>query len=367
MIGRVVRNRTVQVTSALLVGAACIWLSLRVVAFDTLLAEFSSFSLPLIALATVNVVLVSVVKALRWQWLYADAQPRLPWSTHFGILMLAQMLNLLIPLRLGEIARLGLMRQEGRPVGLTFGTIVVEKTLDLLAIGFVVLAGAPLALIPSSLKQEAGAAGLILGIVLFIALLVFGRLERPIVNALAAIPEPGHTGWARIFNWVRHAIASTLSSMATLRGRQLVRVAALTAAIWLLSIFTMQIMLVAFGLDVGWGAALALMLAGMASHWAPTPPAMIGVVGAVAMAVLASFGVDPVRGLALGTVLNVVLVGPPMVLGSIELALRLGRLGGTLSRASLQRAAGLSSDADRSGANRAAVVRPVEEGGHEQA
>ena len=49
--------------------------------------------------------------------------------------MISQMLNLVFPIRLGELARLGLMRQEGRPVGVTFGTIVVEKALDLLAVG----------------------------------------------------------------------------------------------------------------------------------------------------------------------------------------------------------------------------------------
>ena len=48
-----------------------------------------------------------------------------------------------------------------------------------------------------------------------------------------------------------------------------------------------------------------MMLALTSSNWAPTPPAMIGVVGAVTMAVLASFGVEPARGLALGTVFNV--------------------------------------------------------------
>lgn len=361
MFGRLVRNRSVQVVAALLVGALCVWLSLRVVGLAALLAEFDTFSLPLVALAAGSVVLVAMGKALRWQWLYADEPPRLPWSTHFSILMIGQMLNLLVPIRLGEVARLGLMRQEGRPVGLTFGTIVVEKSLDLLAIGFIVLAGVPLALIPTSLRTEAGTAGLILGVVLFAALLLLGRLERPIVAALARVPEPPGVRAARALNWIRHAVASALASMAALRGRQLVRAAALTAAVWLLSIVTMQIMLTAFHIDAGWSAALALMLAGMSSHWAPTPPAMIGVVGAVTMAVLAAFGVDPARGLALGTVLNVVLVGPPVVIGSVALSLRLWRLGGALSGASLRHAAGLSTASDR-----AAAPVPTEKGGREQ-
>ncbi len=269
------------------------------------------------------------------------------------------MLNLVIPIRVGEIARMGLMRQKGHPVGLTFGTIVVEKTLDLLAVGLIVLAAVPLALIPASLRMQAGAAGVLLGVVLFAALLVLGRLEKPIVAALARVPEPRGRRLARAWNWARKAIGAVLASMASLRGRQLARVAGLTAGIWLLSLATVAVMLSAFNVDAGWSAALAVMLALTSSNWAPTPPAMIGVVGAVTMAVLAAFGVDPSRGLALGTVLNGVLVGPPVLLGGIALGLSFWRLGETLSANGLRRAAGLAGEGER-----AAPTGPTKEGGH---
>ncbi|MGE5603571.1 MAG: lysylphosphatidylglycerol synthase transmembrane domain-containing protein [Nitrososphaerales archaeon] len=359
MAGRLLRRRSLQVAGGLLVGAICLWVSLRQVQFGAFLAQFASFSFPLVGLATASVVLVACGKALRWQWLYAGAPPPLPWSTHFSILMISQMLNLVVPIRLGEVARLGLMRQQGRPVGLTFGTIVVEKTLDLLAVGLVVLAALPLALIPESLRMEAGAAGVLLGVVLFAALLVLGRLEKPIVAALARIPEPRGPRLARLLNWGRHAAASTLASMASLRGKQLARVAGLTAGIWLLSLVTVQIMLAAFRIDAGWSAALVVMLALMSSNWAPTPPAMIGVVGAVTMAVLAAFGVEPSRGLALGTVLNGVLVGPPVLLGGVALGIRFWALGETLSATTLRRAAGLSG---RTAANE--TTSAMQEGGH---
>ncbi len=356
--GRLLRHRGLRAVGALLVGAVCLWLSLRQVKGDAFLAQLTAFSLPLAAGATGCVVLVALTKTLRWQWLYGDTQPRLPWSTHFEILMIAQMLNLVVPIRLGEVARLGLMRQEERPVGVTFGTIVVEKTFDLLAVGFIVLAAVPLALIPASMRGEASAAGLLLGVVLFAALLALGRLERPIVALLARIPQSAHPGLARGLNWARRAIGAALGSMATLRGGQLVRVSAMTAVIWLLSLVTVQIMLAAFGLRLGWGAGLAVMLALTSSNWAPTPPAMIGVVGAVTMAVLAPFGVDAALGLALGTVLNIVVVGPPVLMGGVALWLRVYRLGESLSAGSLRRAAGLHRGDDLGAA------RAAEKGGH---
>lgn len=359
MIGRLLRHRALQVAGALLVGAVCLWLSLRQVQGDAFLAQLTAFSFPLAAAAIACVILVAAGKALRWQWLYDRTPPNVPWSTHFGVLMISQMLNLVIPIRIGEVARLGLMRQEERPVGVTFGTIVVEKTFDLLAVGLIMLAAVPLALIPASMRVEAGAVGVLLGVVLFVVLLALGRLERPIVAALAHIPEPRDARVARALNWARRAIAATLGSMASLRGGQLVRVSAVTAAIWLVSLVTVQVMLAAFGLRLGWSAALAVMLALTSSNWAPTPPAMIGVVGAVTMAVLSGFGVDPALGLALGTVLNGVLVGPPVLLGGVALWLRLWRLGETMSAGGLRRAAGLQRRGEE-----VEVVRGTREGRH---
>jgi hypothetical protein len=83
------------------------------------------------------------------------------------------------------------------------------------------------------------------------------------------------------------------------------------------------------------------MMALTFSNWLPTPPAMIGVVGAVAVAVLTSFGVPPAQALALGTGLNVVLVVPPVLLGIWATWARLLRLPGVPGR--LHQALGLAT------------------------
>ena len=142
---RLARNSTLRVAVALLIGLLCLWLSLRGVPLAVLRDQMLRVSPSLVALAALCVVLVAAGKALRWQWLYGAGVPARPWLTHFAILMIGQMLNLVIPIRIGELARLGLMRQEERPLGVTFGTIVVEKALDLLALGLIVLLAVPLA------------------------------------------------------------------------------------------------------------------------------------------------------------------------------------------------------------------------------
>jgi uncharacterized protein (TIRG00374 family) len=336
------RGRFWQVAGALLVGAACLWFSLRGVGLAEFRAELTDFSPALVLLATGSVILVAATKALRWRWLYGRLGLDRPWSTHFNILMIAQMLNLVIPIRLGEVARLGLMRQEGRPVSVTFGTIVVEKGLDLLAVGLIVLLFAPVALLPEASSSLANFTGPLLGAVIFLFLVAVGRFHASLLRLVDAIPQPARPRLAWWVSRVQRGLRAVLMSMADLSGAQLLRVTALTAVIWIVSLATVYVMLAAFGLSLGWGAALALMLALTSSNWAPTPPAMIGVVGAVTVAVLAPFGVDQTQALALGTVLNLVLVGPPVLLGGIALGIRLWRMGEALQGGGLRRAAGLT-------------------------
>jgi glycosyltransferase 2 family protein len=341
------RSRIWQVAGALVIGAACLWFSLRGVRLAAFRAELADFSVPLVMLAVATVTLVAAAKALRWQWLYGSAGRDRPWSTHFGVLMIAQMLNLVIPIRLGEVARLGLMRQEGRPVGVTFGTIVVEKGLDLLAVGLIVLLFAPILLLPAAARVDAASTGPLLGLLIFLFLLAVGRFHATLLRLVDSIPSPQSARLAWLVLRVQQGARAVLRSMAELRGAQLLRVTALTAAIWLISLVTVRIMLSAFGLELGWDASLALMLALTSSNWAPTPPAMIGVVGAVTVAVLGPFGVEQTEALALGTVLNLVLVGPPVLLGSAALAIRLWRMGESLHLGGLREAAGLGGPPER--------------------
>jgi uncharacterized protein (TIRG00374 family) len=331
-----------RMAGGVLIGVACLWLSLRYVRPDLFAHAMAAASWPWVAAATAGVLAIAAAKALRWQWLYPpDARP-LPWRTHFGILMISQMLNLLISVvRLGELARLELMRREGRPVGMTLGTIVLEKSLDLLAVQALLLLAVPLAILPDWLRARTGIGVLASGACLLAALLLVSRYRDRLLAWIARIPEPRRPFWARWVVRLRRLLQTTLESIAALRGPRLLRVAALTTLIWLGSAAVLVAMLLAFHLPPDWGAAFVLMLALTFGNWLPTPPAMVGVVGAITVAVLTPFGVPSAQALALGTVLNVVLVAPPIVLGVWATGARLLRLPAAPGR--LHRALGLAA------------------------
>ena len=335
-----------KIAGGVLVGIACLWLSLRQVRPDLFARALAAASWPWVAVALIGVTLIAAAKALRWQWLYPpDARPA-TWRTHFAILMISQMLNLLVSvIRLGELTRMELMRREGRPVGMTLGTIVLEKSLDLLVVQALLLLAVPLAILPNWLRARTGVGALVVGVGVLAALLLVSRYRERLLAWTERIPEPRSPFWARWADRLRRLFQTTLDSIAALRGPRLVRVAALTTLIWLGSMAVLEAMLVAFHVPPDWGTAFVLMIALTFSNWLPTPPAMIGVVGAVTVVVLTPLGVPPAQALALGTVLNVVLVAPPVLLGIWATWARLLRLPGSPGR--LHQALGLATPGSR--------------------
>jgi uncharacterized membrane protein YbhN (UPF0104 family) len=328
--------------AGLLVGGACLWLSLSGVDLQRVAEELARIAWPWAGVSVVGVILVSAGKALRWQWLYPLGSQPLSWRTHFSVLLVAQMLNLVVPVRLGEVARLGLMRQEHRPVGTTLGTIAVEKSPDLTASGALLIAVVPAVLLPGWLRSAAGLGLFLIGLGLLMALCVVGGHRKRIVRWMTAL-RPRSAAWARWSDRLLGLADTMLQGLGGLGGRRLVGVVILTGLIWLTSVAVMRAMLMAFRVQGGWTAALVLVLAIAFSNLAPTPPALVGLIGAVTEEALAPFGVARPQALALGTMLNLVLVGPPVVLGGWVVGVRLMRLAASRAPRRLQRALGLDA------------------------
>lgn len=124
------------------------------------------------------------VRALRWRLLYAPIGHTPDLGNTFGAVVVAYMANLAFP-RLGEVMRCAVLRTSDKiPVEKSLGTVIIERLIDVLCFGIIVLIG--LAAVYDKLKDwlydEITASGkfnprllaLLLG--LFVALLVIGLL-----------------------------------------------------------------------------------------------------------------------------------------------------------------------------------------------
>ncbi len=298
------------------IGALCLWLLLRGLALKEVgsaLAQARPFWL---GLALLSVVAVALLKSVRWWFLYPQPYRPPSWRQTFPVLMTAQMLNVLIPFRVGEVARVGLMIPEGAPAGMTLSTIVVEKSLELLAVGTLVVLILPVSVLPDWFPLSDGVSmGLAGGLLLAVLLMIWvgrvwvERLAGRILGLGGWLPESWQVAGLRVVSQVLEGLGALTSY------RTALPVIFLTALSWSASVFTMGAVLVAFGLPVQWQMALVLSLAIYLSNLVPTPPALVGVVGAVTVMTLRWFAVPRPTATALGLVLNVVLVGPLVLMG----------------------------------------------------
>ena len=258
--------------------------------------------------------------AARWQRLFT---PHAPPSKRrlFGILTIAQLVNGVLPAKLGPLVRAYLAGNgESQGVAFALTTIAGEKLVEgisLLAIGAVLLPFAPLAdwLRPAS-WVGVGLLLLALALVVWIAFRheTAGRwLERWLAR------------WPRLLGAARSALAA----LDVWRDhRAMLALAGWSAVIWGITVLLNQLLLWSLGIDVPLVAPVLLMVVLQIGVRVPSSPGSIGVFHYLSVLTLSLFGVEKDLAFSYGVLLHLVTYLPPSVLGIAYL----GRSGYSLSR-----------------------------------
>jgi uncharacterized membrane protein YbhN (UPF0104 family) len=262
-----------------------------------------------VALGLLAVAGTAAAKVLRWRLLFYPSHEGLRLSTLVSALLIGQTINLLLPARLGELARAYLVAQDEKRSALSvLGTIVVEKTLD----GLALLLLMPL---PPWLRLSGGLAALMTGALLAMVLLFTGARQR-VVTA---------SDWlGQILPVLRslrlgERVSSLGDGLGSLRawgvqGRLLIW----TAAIWVLAGLTNYFVLLALRIEVPLLLASVLVLTVVhLGLVVPTSPARIGVFHYLCLLALSLLGVEESAALAFGLVLHGIVVLPVLALGLV--------------------------------------------------
>jgi len=287
--------------------------------WESLYGALASVRHVYVFLAVLSVILGSGIKALRWQMLFLPAKP--PFFRLWEIFLIGQMLNAVLPARIGEVARVLLIgdKDEINPAD-SVSTIFLEKVADLLMLGLAYLLTilwlniASIAL-PSWFAEAgpsllAAALGLVGGLFL---LRYFGEPASSLVLKLARLfPRP----WYRRIKGFFADLSISLQRIRDDRVRNLLWLTSLL--IWFIGSLTNFFMLKAFGFAVSPFAAVFLLVVLMSGIVVPTLPGNVGVFPYFSMVVLSFFGVSRANGLAFGFLLHLVVYMPLLILGGLS-------------------------------------------------
>jgi uncharacterized protein (TIRG00374 family) len=306
----------------LLITAVTIWFLARTIsAADLWQALRTARPLP-IALGTLSILLTGLVKAWRWQVIFTPptARPRL--ISAFQALMLNQMVNTVVIGRFGEIARIYYVnRSDGTGKARTLGTIVVEKSLDMLFTLLTVALILPWVILPhAAIRSAVVSPALTLALttaLLLIALWLFAFRSDDVVHLTTLIAAwlPAAIG-LRLVGITR----SGLQGMAGLRDRRsAISQTALSAVVALLYILTPWLLFAAFDLPFTFVHATLLHIWTAIAIAIPSTPGRIGVWEGVVIALLTQLAPELPLSLLLSyaIVFHLVVLVPPLILGTI--------------------------------------------------
>jgi glycosyltransferase 2 family protein len=302
-----------------------IWLGLAVSAFflylavrnvrpsevwDALTRSDYWWTIPAIALLFV----AQVVRALRWQYLFAAAT-RPPYRPVFEATLLGQCFNNVLPARAGEVARiLALHRAAGTSRAETTSTVLVERLADVLVLLAMLFVFVPW--LPHVTWLHAAA---ILAVVLVVAtvasVLVLLRWgERPFLALLRPIARLGLPFLT--LDRAEHAAASFVRGAVSLRDPRLAALALfLTAASWIPIGLSTWMLMIGFHLGLSPLAGLLVTIATGLSLVLPSSPGAVGVFEAAALVGLKAYGIDKADALSFAIVLHAVNFFPYVLAG----------------------------------------------------
>jgi uncharacterized protein (TIRG00374 family) len=307
-----------------LVGALALAWAVRGLDWRSTLNALTTAQYMWVVVSLLCVFAVALIKTVRWGALYRISKQPTLFSDLFSALMIAQMVNVVIPIRIGEVIRIGLMKQSGQPGATTLSTIAIEKAIDLVAAGLLAVAVVVRAAAPGWLQNWAGSV-LLLGVTLVVGLALVWYLRRWIKLLLTRTLRVATGGWlAERWQARLLGIAGTMLDAfgALTTWTILVRTLFWTVLAWSVSLLCLLALFVAFGLQLPLTAAVVLMLSLNFSNIVPSPPALVGIMQAIVVVVLGGYGVPQPIALGLGIVLNVITVSPLILLGSLGLGQR---------------------------------------------
>jgi hypothetical protein len=294
-----------------------LWLAFRDIPARQALASFANADYRFVALGTALVLVSPLLRAARWRLLFHPHEEELGILRLAEILLIGQMLNIVVPARLGEVARIYFMGElEDRSRARTLGTIAVEKWLSVLMLLLLALLVPLFVTLPAWFRDARVTLGALAAAFLGGAILL-SRYQDRLVNLVAAASRALPQRWRLP---VERAISQALGSLRVLRSFSLnVRLQAWSLLILLTSVLVNYAIFLATGMSLPFVAALFLLAVLDVGVAVPSAPGKLGVFHYLCTLALGVFGVEKSTAVAYAVLLHAVVFLPPSLLGALLL------------------------------------------------
>jgi glycosyltransferase 2 family protein len=305
-----------RVVFSLLLSGLALWALTRSLDWADVTAALLAANHAYTLLGTAVILLTLLLKAQRWQMLFHPDQRQARWRPAFSAMMLGQLFNLLIPVRVGDLARIYTFHQEtGIGKARALGTLVVEKLVDLLMLAATLFLLLPFLVIPE-LSQHRGVLLTAVAGTGCLILYLLAYQTRPIINLLRRLAAKLPTA---VGQRIMNLIVAGLQGLSALRSRRMTFLLLLNSAvIAFLAVLTPWTLFPAFGLELGLKEAAILHLVLTAGLTPPSTPGKILIFEGLVVFTLQQLGQsDNAILLSYAILFHLVVMLPQIILGSL--------------------------------------------------
>jgi uncharacterized protein (TIRG00374 family) len=275
---------------------------------------------PLLVLAAFAIYYLGFpLRGLRWALLLRGTGFACPAKDATEIIFISWLVNCVVPAKLGDVYRAYLLKiNSSASLSRTFGTVFIERVLDLLAISILGLAAGFWSFRTGLPPQIQVVAALGVGVVVILAagLLFLRSVGR---RFLAALPLPRRETILALYDRFEQGVFGAIG------WRGLPRLLVITACIWATESMRLWLVVQAFafeGVAIGISGAVFVALIGSLLTAVPLSPAGLGIVEAGVIGVLTVvYGVPLAEATAIALLDRVISVFSIIVLGSLAYAM----------------------------------------------
>jgi glycosyltransferase 2 family protein len=299
------------------------WAVFRTVDFARLIGALRQANFLLFALAVIPLVAERIVRPYR---LFALFGGRIPFRDVVAAQSVSQLVNLVLPMRSGEVSLLVMLRALGHAsFSYAMSIVLIDRLLDV-AIVLLIFAWAIVAVPDLPSAADKGAAVLAIACVgVVAAMLIISRFKQRVLSIVQRLLIRA-AGGERAGGWLGR-IEAIVDGFAVLSDPRKLGIALLaTVVTWGLASFASWLMLAAIWSNPPFAAVcLAICLATIGSTLISVP-AGIGVVHAASMLAIMMFGASQEIGLAFAVSAHAIVTGVTAIMGLVyfPIARRLG-------------------------------------------
>lgn len=238
-------------------------------------------------LVSMGIIVIGLfARGARWRALLGGA---LPFMRAFSITNVSYLVNGVLPLRIGELARAYLAAQVRPPVPVmkSVGTIVVERLIDVLAVLIILAMALSAGPLPDELHSAAMffAPAVVVGFAFLI--LLASQQERALKVAERLVGHIGFVQRRNMLAWLRQFLDG-LTPLT--QPSALIQVVVLAAASWACSLLSGYVLMIAFYGRGDWATTCLFSAAASLAVAVPAVPGNLGTYEASIMLALGAMG-----------------------------------------------------------------------------